>query len=364
MDWVGPGTEVLLNPRLTAADRHQVERLIAGCPPLVAHVWLTTSGSTGRLKPVALAKTAILTAADAVNAHIGATSDDVWCRPLPEFHVGGLGIHARAFRTGSPVVVLPKWDPAEFAFLVDAQGVTLTSLVPAQVRDLVHEGLVPPPRLRVILLGGGATPDDLWREARALGWPLLPNYGMTETSAMMAVASPTDRESAAPPRLHVLRHINARVTDEGFLAFKGPSLFTGYATERGLDDPKQDGWWTSGDLGALDGDVLTVAGRADDVIKIGGESVALSALQARVESLRRHIPDVADAAIAARRDARLGYVIVLAVAGSREGAETLRQRYDADVLPFERARDVVRLDAIPRTPLGKIRRTALTDAVR
>ncbi|MEX0691342.1 MAG: AMP-binding protein [Gemmatimonadales bacterium] len=359
--WDDDHTDVVLNPRLGATDLADVRRLIAACPNLPAHIWLTTSGATGRLKPVALAKQALLAAADAVNQHLETQADDVWCRPLPLFHAGGLSIHARAFRSGSQVFALEKWDVFTFHNMLADEAVTLTSLVPTQLRDLIHHRLTPPPFLRAALLGGGATPPDLWSDARALAWPILPTYGTTETAAAVAIAAVDDLSSSAPPRLRVLPHVEARATDDGRLAFRTAALLTGYATESGLHDPKQYGWWTSDDLGAVADGGLTVHGRADDVVKIGGESVAVAALQERLDSLAR-TTGVADAVLVAVPDERLGAVLLLAVVGSRGDAETLRARYDEAVLPFERVRELVVVKEIARTALGKVRREELLRA--
>lgn len=358
MRWDDRSTDILLNPRLGTTDQAAIRTLITTCPALTAHVWLTTSGSTGRLKPVALAKPALLASADAVNRHLGATANDIWARPLPLFHVGGLGIHARAHRSGSAVFVLERWDPFAFHALLADEAVTLSSLVPAQLRDLLTHRLAPPPFLRAVLVGGGATPPDLWTEARAYGWPLLPNYGATETGAQVATASLDDLDSPTPPPLRLLDHIETQVTFAGRLGFRGPSLFTGYATAEGLHDPKEDGWWISGDLGAVRDRVLLVTGRVDDVVKVGGESVSLTALQAKLEALLP-MEGVTDAAVLDQPDARLGTAMVLVVVGSREGAEALTARYDAAVLPFERAGHVILAKEIPRTDLRKVQRDRL-----
>ncbi|MCA1732832.1 MAG: AMP-binding protein, partial [Acidobacteria bacterium] len=103
IDFADAGSVLLLNPRLPAPERARLERIRDAIPPFRAHVWVTSSGSTGSLKLVALSKEAILASARAVNRHLDAARSDVWCAPLPEFHVGGIGIHARAFLTGSRV---------------------------------------------------------------------------------------------------------------------------------------------------------------------------------------------------------------------------------------------------------------------
>lgn len=346
IDWLSAASHVLLNPRMPAEERQRLESLAVELP---GHLWLATSGTTGALKLTALSKDAMLASAAAVNRHLQSGAYDVWCCVLPAFHVGGLGIHARAFLSGARVVQA-VWDARDFAVMRD---VTLASLVPAQVRDLVDAQLEAPRALRAIVVGGGALPRELYEAARALGWPVLPSYGMTETCSQVATATPTG-ESA---ELVLLDHVDARTEEDGRLAFRGPSLLTGYATEQGFVDPKVDGWFITEDLGSVRGRTLLVEGRLGDFIKIGGESVDLARLDAILASIAGP-----DAAIVAVPDRRLGHVIHLA-AGPSVDVGTVAAAYDARVHPFERARGVHRVAEIPRSPLGKLIRARLLEAL-
>ena len=337
LDFASDETHLLLNPRLPPEERERLERLYAAAPALGAHVWLSTSGTTGSLKLVALSKHAILASAAAVNRHLDASPRDVWCCVLPTFHVGGLGIHARASLSGARIVSA-SWDPQSFISLCDAERVTLASLVPAQVRDL--RGFRPPATLRAIVVGGGALPPQL----QDFGWPLLPSYGMTETASQIATAT------LGSPELVLLDHIEARI-DDGSIAVRGESLLTGYATDEGFHDPKRDGWFLTPDLGSVEGRILRVAGRSGEFVKIGGESVDLG----RLDRILAEIEP--DAAVVAAPDERLGFVIHLAVAAGDFAQITAA--FNERVLPFERIRAVHRIDAIPRTPLGKLRRSEL-----
>src|SRR5438552_3729455 len=163
IDWDNDRTHVLLNPRLPWDERDRLERM-ARVGKLRSHIIVATSGSSGALKLVALSKEAVLASAAAVNERLEVTASDVWCSVLPTFHVGGLGIYARAHLSGARVVPM-SWLPRAFV----ATDVTLASLVPAQVHDLIESGLTPPPRLRAILVGGGAFHPDPDEQARAEG---------------------------------------------------------------------------------------------------------------------------------------------------------------------------------------------------
>jgi O-succinylbenzoic acid--CoA ligase len=358
IDWTGARSHVLLNPRMPAAEREPLDRLVAAVAQLQAHVFVATSGTTGTLKLTALSKEALLASAAAVNRHLQATASDGWCAVLPTFHVGGLGIHARAWLSGARVVTVP-WEAPAFVRSIDQERLTLASLVPAQVRDLVEAGLRSPASLRAVLVGGGVLEEPLRDRARLLGWPLLPSYGMTECSSTIAAASTPDADE-----LTLLSHLEARSDGVGRLAFRGPSLLTGYALfdereQPQFVDPKVDGWLLTEDLGAVEGPTLRVEGRAGDFIKIGGESVDLKRLDRIALDAARHVagPDV-DAAVLPVPDPRLGQVIHLLVAGST-AVEEIRVRYDASVFPYERAREVRVVAVIPRSPLGKLLRAKL-----
>jgi O-succinylbenzoic acid--CoA ligase len=325
IDFQSSASHLLLNPRMPAEERERLERLV---PDLDAHIFVATSGSTGAIKLVALSKQAILASAAVVNERIEVTSRDVWAAVLPTFHVGGLGVYARCHLAGARVLPVP-WDPRT---LVESEA-TLASLVPAQVRDLIASGLEPPPALRAILVGGGA-----FDPVAASGWPVLASYGMSECCSTISVDD------------LLLPHIEARRESDGRIAFRGRSLFTGYATDEGLIDPKIDGWFISEDLGDVDGRRLRVDGRAGDFIKIGGESVDLKRLDRILHELAGD-----DAAIVAMPDERLGHVIHLATTIEPTFADAFNSR----VHPFERIRAIHRVDEIPRSPLGKLLRAEL-----
>jgi len=335
IDWNGDRTHVLLNPRMPVDDRERLERMARGSR-LRSHVIVATSGSTGALKLVALSKEAVLASAAAVNERLEAKASDVWGAVLPSFHVGGLGIYARAHLAGSRVVPM-SWSPRA---LVESDA-TLASLVPAQVHDLLNSGLRPSARLRAILVGGGAFRPDLDEKARATGWPVFASFGMTECASTISV------------RDVLLPHIEARTDEEFRLAFRGASLFTGYITEEGFEDPKVDGWFLSDDIGEVDGRILRVHGRHEDFVKVGGESVNLARLDRILESVRGGL----DAVLIAAPDQRLGHVIQLVA--TRDAQEVVN-RFNERVLPFERIRRTHLIDSIPRSSLGKLLRAELT----
>jgi len=335
IDFESAASHLLLNPRMPAEERKRFERMT---PALEAHVFVATSGSTGAMKLVALSKRAILASAAAVNERLEVTNADVWAAVLPTFHVGGLGVYARCHLAGARVLPM-DWDARFFA----ESDATLASLVPAQVHDLLTARLTPRATLRAILVGGGAFDEVAVARARESGWPVLPSYGMSECCSTIAIEDV------------LLPHLEALVEPDGRLAFRGSSLLTGYVTDEGLTDPKIDGWFISEDAGVVDGRTLRIHGRASDFVKIGGESVDLG----RLDRILRELAGDA-AAIIAVPDERLGCVIHVA---STIDAEEVVDAFNARVHPFERIRAVHRVDAIPRSPLGKLLRAKLASMI-
>ncbi|MFM8458641.1 MAG: AMP-binding protein, partial [Chthoniobacterales bacterium] len=187
IQWGAGGQSLLLNPRLDAALRERI--LSADFPDLPDHIWMASSGTSGRVKIVALSRAAIEASAAAVNRHLGVSPADRWINPLPIFHVGGLGIVARAALSQTPCHSVEKWSPEEFVRRAADCGATLSSLVPAQVHDLVNAQLRCPPSLRAIVVGGAALNESLLVRAAQLGWPLLSSYGMTETASQVTTAN-------------------------------------------------------------------------------------------------------------------------------------------------------------------------------
>ena len=232
-----------------------------------------TSGSTGVQKWVALSKTALAWSAERVVEHLGMNSADICALALPTYHVGGFGMVARCELSGSSLVELEgRWSARSYADLCTREKVTISSLVPTQVSDLVSQNLQAPESLRTIIVGGGSLDPALAKKARFLGWPVVPSYGMTETGSQIATGE----------NLPLIKGWQVSVCDER-LKVKGDGLLHGIIMEKNgsfeFHDPKNDGWFLTSDRAELSGNHLSVLGRADRRVKILGELVDLTTLE-------------------------------------------------------------------------------------
>jgi len=138
-----------------------------------------------------------------------------------------------------------------------------------------------------VISGGAPLSERLAHFYRAAGLPVLEGYGLTETTGPMSVNTPrlTKIGTVGPP----LPPMSAKISDEGEVLMKGPSIFREYlhqeeATKAAFDE---DGWFKTGDLGSIDRDgYLRITGRAKDIIvTAGGKNVVPSVLE---DELRGH----------------------------------------------------------------------------
>lgn len=318
-------------------------------------VFFRTSGSSGEPKWIGLSRCALLGSAEAVNRHLGVGACDCWALALPLEHVGGFGVAARSWVAGCRLEVFGrKWNAPDFVGWLGGVGATHLSLVPTQVHDLVAAGLRAPAGLRAVVVGGGALADAAGRAARALGWPVLASYGMTEAASQVATMDPglLDAPYFSGP-LELLPCWEARVGDDGRIALRGAPLFEGAIVRHGAEwkyEERRGEWFVTSDCGVVEGRRLTMSGRADTRVKILGELVDPLAVEAELAAR------ISGAfAVIAAADARAGHRLVLVREASTDPSQVAAAlaAYHGTCPGFRRVGEVVTVAEIPRGPLGK-----------
>jgi cyclohexanecarboxylate-CoA ligase len=359
-------------------------------PSAIAQL-LFTSGSTGEPKGVLHRHEVLDRAADAHIAHFGLRSDDVIYIPTPLAHqTGWLYGMWIAWRLGVTQVIQESWE-ADVAFdAIGRHGVTFTQAATPFLADLVRVAEdrgpmhgTPAERmrgarnpLRMFVATGAAIPRELARRARdVLGAEVGGGFGTTESGMGAGFVPGLADERAWTSDGMALANVSLRVVDddggelapgtEGNLQIATDTLFAGYLN-RPADTAAaitQDGWYRPGDLATIDADgYLRITGRVKDVINRGGEKVPV----AEIEQLLYEHPAVAEVAIVAMSDERLGEracaFVVLADPDTELDFEEmqaylLRQRVAKPYWP-ERLELVSEL---PRTPSGKIQKFVLRE---
>jgi o-succinylbenzoate---CoA ligase len=308
-------------------------------------VVLATSGTEGDPKLVELPRAALEAAIASSAAVLGATPSDAWVACLTPAHVGGLLVLLRAAVLGSPVTVLERFDPRATAL---AGRGAFVSLVPTMVRRLVGADADLTP-LATLLVGGGSLDPGTRRAAEARGARIVTTYGLTETCGGVAYDGVLFEGTEA--------HIAG-----GQIELRGPTLMEGY-----LHDPAAtaaaftvDGWLRTGDAGTIrDDGRLSVDGRLGEAIRTGGETV----WPLEVEAAIRDHPKVADAAVVGRPHPEWGaQVVAFVVPAHAQDPPTLgelRDHASGRLARFKAPRELVLVEALPRTSSGKLRRSAL-----
>lgn len=379
-DFGSPKNYYALNPKLPRETRDNLLGLLRTFSDrFTSHIFLQSSGTsslggTPDYSWIALSHEAFLGAAAAVNQAIQSDRTDIWLNPLPLFHVGSNAIFARAALTGAQVFSLEGWGTQSYLEFIEKTGITLSSLVPTQVYDLVRENRLAPKSLRVVFVGGAAISAPLFWKARELGWPLLPTYGMTQTSSQIATGRMEDlsrplEPQAAVPGLEPLPGIQVKISQEGLIQVSSPGLLTGVLTRNGdrpelpeFHDPKfswpgeEKKWFGTSDCGDLSASGLRINGRKGEFVKMGGEGVEVQKLNEVLESVRLNLGILADIAVVALPDERLGYLTGLFSDQSLtlEQAEQLKAEFNGRVVAIAKIREWHRMAQVPRTALGKL----------
>ncbi len=329
IDVLGPGSVEDIDG-VTSARSGPNEGVAEGTAVVIG-----TSGSTGAPKGVELSAAALRHSARASLERVGARPGERWLCCLPVTHVAGLAVLVRSLVSGTEPVLAERAD----AETVAAFGCAHVSLVPTQLQRLLQEAGAPLAGFSSVLLGGAAAPAGLLDAARDAEVPVVTTYGMTETCGGCVY-------DGVP-----LDGVRAEVRDDGRIWVSGPVLFSGYL--RGPRAPA-DGWFRTGDLGALDaGGRLRVRGRADDVINTGGHKVVPGEVAAALQAC----PGVRDAAVVGQPDPEWGERVVAVVVPADPGdppAVELLRRHVRERLPrYAIPSRVVMVDAVPMLPSGK-----------
>jgi O-succinylbenzoic acid--CoA ligase len=315
---------------------------------------VVTSGTTGAPKGVELTVDGAIAVGHGWAATMGHEPADHWFLSLPLHHVAGLAILARSRVTGAGVTVVDGFDidavggaPARF-------GATLVSVVPTMLGRLLDAG-APMHEYRGVVTGGAPLPPAVRARAEALGVPIYDAYGQSETwGGCVANGVPIPGASV-------------RLGSDDEIEISGPMVMRDYRRDPSASGRAftADGWLRTGDIGRFaDDGRLEVVDRIRDLVITGGVNVS----PVEVEQVLADHPDVADVAIIGAPDDEWGERVVAHVVphdpSSPPTLGALRafasERLTAPKLP----RELVLVDAVPRSPGGKILRRELRDAPR
>ena len=258
--------------------------------------YLMTSGSSGKPKIATHTLSQHLYSALGVNTHLTFGPTDQWLLSLPLYHVSGLGIVFRCFFAGATLLIPTAGISLRHS--ISALQPSHLSLVPHQLKQLEHIDSLTKQRIRAIILGGSGCPETLLKQVTKKGFPVLKSYGMTEMSATITCNHQPTTSSGK-----IMPYRELAITEDGEIAVRGKSLFSGYLENNYLSLPlTYDGWFLTGDMGYLAEDQLYVTGRKDGMILSGGENIHPE----EIEEVLLSIPEVQRVAVIGISDPEFG----------------------------------------------------------
>jgi malonyl-CoA/methylmalonyl-CoA synthetase len=350
---------LVVGPDVDLPDRQPALLDAAGPndPALVGY----TSGTTGSPKGAVLSHGNLLAGSESVGLAWRWTSADRLVLALPLFHAHGLcvGLHGTLL-AGASAVLVPRFDVDAVLDAAVAYQASMFFGVPTMYHRLAQSSRVSElARLRVCVSGSAPLPVELHEAiAQRGGQRVLERYGMTET--LMLLSNPYDGERRPGSVGFPLPGVQVRLdAQEGEIQVRGPNVFAGYWEHPGATSESFiDGWFRTGDLGAVDPDgYVRILGRSKELIISGG----LNVYPREVEEVLLAHPDVAEVAVVGTPSDEWGETVTAFVvpAGDRPRAEPLLAFAAAQLAPFKRPRLVHFVDRLPRNALGKVLRDEL-----
>ena len=334
-----------------------------------------SSGTTGASKGVMLTHRNLV--ANLVQFGVGWRLDeaDVAVAALPFFHIYGFEVIMNAaLAAGATVVTLGRYSLPDYLRVVQEHRVTWAFLAPPMVLQIAKAPDAADYDLSSLRYGvSGAAPLDPAVTERAearLGCLVRQGYGMTEASPGTHHVTEAwfDRLPAGCVGF-LMASTEARLVDPGTgtdaapgepgeLWVRGPQVMAGYldaeeATARTL----VDGWLRTGDIARVDDDgVFWVVDRLKELIKYKGYQVP----PAELEALLLTHPDILDAAVVGAPDPEAGEIPTAFVVAARPiDADAVLAWVGERVAPYKKIRRLTVVDAIPKSPSGKILRRLL-----
>jgi acyl-CoA synthetase (AMP-forming)/AMP-acid ligase II len=337
-----------------------------------------TSGTTADPKGVKHSHRTLLAELAIQKESRGHVEQEVVLSPWPPGHVAGALSLLRFLVNAVPVVAMDHWDAAAAARLIEEHRITSSSGTPFHlggIIDAAHRDGRNVSSLTSYIVGAAPVPSALVGRSIEQGIAVYHCYGSSEhpTVTSGTVDDPLDKQLHTEGRVMTgseLRFVDDDGDDvppgaEGEIATRGPDLFIGYYDEA-LNAAAflPGGWYRTGDIGRLDADgYLLITDRKKDIIIRGGENISSK----EVEELLLNLPEVAEVAVVAAKDERMGeivHAVVVTRSGETLTLEAIRSHFaNAGVARQKTPERLTLVEALPRNATGKILKHLLRDKV-
>lgn len=352
-----------------------------------------TSGTTGKPKGVVYSHRGLVLHSLAISlADTAAVSEsDVCMAVVPMFHANAWGMPYASTWVGSTQVLPgPYPTPQILAELIESEKVTITAGVPTIWLGLLkelEENSYNTNSLRAVLCGGSAAPMGLIRAFETkYGIPFIHAYGMTETTPLVILSRLKSYQNDLPEEEKlelrskqgmVVPGIEIKVINEngeakqdgkdmGELLIRGPWIADEYYKDDRSTEAFRDGWLYTGDVVTVDDEgFVKIVDRTKDLIKSGGEWISSVDLE---NALMAH-EAVFEAAVVSFphpkwQERPIACVVLKESFNSTVTKDDIIRFLEPQFAKWWLPDDVLFLDEIPKTSVGKFLKTALREQVK
>lgn len=331
-----------------------------------------TSGTEGIPKGMVLSHRALSDVVERLNRCMEVDETIREYIGVPVYYSFGLGrVRCCAAVGGACYIPESGFNPIEIAKLLGAGEINAISAVPTLWRTLLAEpDLVRKSahRVRWIEIGSQYMAQSEKEALRSL-FPnarIIQHYGLTEASRSTFLdISRTEGEALESVGRPVGR-VEVDISAEGRIRVRGPHVALGRVTAAGIESVTDaDGWLTTADRGRLDNGYLYYLGRADDIINCGGVKLSPDVLEQRMLDA---LQIKGGLAVSRYADPMRGDGVAVAVTSDLPVDTSSVEQVARDTIAASGARiggalKVVRVDALPRTETGKVKRRSLAALV-
>jgi fatty-acyl-CoA synthase len=348
-----------------------------------------TSGSTGAPKGVMLSHRTLYMHALELASSLDHSDNQVVLHTIPLFHANGWGFPQFMTMCGATHVMIRRFQPADVFRLIESERVTMMILVPTMadaLTNFIDGNRFDTLSLRFVLIGGAASsPEVIARMERTFpGARILTGYGLTETTPVIATASPkgTVQFKDEETRIRFASYAGwptvgceVRVVDGeqkdvprdfatiGELIVRGDNVMDGYYRSPEMTaEAVHDGWLSTGDMAVWDeSGCIRIADRKKDIIISGGENIA----SIEVEHVLAAHSQVAECAVVSAPHEKWGetpVAIVVRKNASTLSAEELLAFASQRLAKFKLPSQILfRPEPLPRTGTGKVQKNILRE---
>ena len=334
---------------------------------------LYTSGTTGMPKGALISHRAQVARMFAACVDFDLTAGDNFVAWAPMYHMASAEQSISVLGRGGKIVVVPGYDVDRIIHAIETVPQWWLLLMPGMIADMIQalrrRPIVPAPIKLAGAMADLVPPHQIAEVTSLLRTPYANTFGSTETglppfsAGRIAPGTVPDRLSKIPCTSGHFRLVDPNGNDvadgePGEVAFRGPTLFSGYwnAPETNAHDFR-GGWFHLGDVCRRNPDgTVDFVDRVKYMIKSGGENI----YPAEIERVLLADPRVADAVVVRRKDAHWGEVPVAFIARRDDSLteDDLIRRCRAELAGYKRPKDIrfIAADALPRSTTGKIQR--------